>query len=133
MGQTQVGSQVVEEEEASSRETPSRGKENGKDPIGRIVSEADDDPRSPSSKFRRTPLRFFPKYGSISNRGVTSVPSTVSSENADPRSPNKEIVRTPILSSSPRRVGLRGAQKLFKDNSSSNMPEPQTEPLASKN
>ena len=46
------------------------------------------DPRSPSTGFRRTPIRFFPKYGSTQ--------AATNSNSKDPRSPNKEISRTPL-------------------------------------
>lgn len=140
MGQMQVGSQV--HGESGETETPSSSKEGGRELKGGSPR-GENDPRSPSSKFHRTPLRFFPKYGSISNRGVASNPSTtenVDPVRSDPRSPNKEIMRTPILSASPRGAG-RGAmlrdrtgqtaQKLFDETDKVSVPP--SEPLATKN
>ena len=142
MGQMQVGSQVSGE--AGDTETPSKSKENGREMMGGSPR-GDNDPRSPSGRFHRTPLRFFPKYGSISNRGVANGGVAPSTENlapirSDPRSPNKEIIRTPILSGSPRGAGRgagfrdRGgqkAQKLFDETDKVSAPPP--EPLATKN
>ena len=98
---------VEEEKQQETRED----QENIKTDVQKI--RVDHDPRSPNGNIRRTPIRFFPKYGST----YVSLSSSKRGGTCDPRSPNKEIQRTPIRSGTEKWAGPKETEvvphKLF--------------------
>ena len=97
----------------------------------RLQSANNIDPRSPSQKINRTPIRFSPKYGSNDKYMYSNL--DIMKNASDPRSPNEAIQRTPMRDMKGKGVeSCEIAHKLFQNENEKDI-DTEREPLSTKN
>ena len=98
----------------------------------RLQSANNIDPRSPSQKINRTPIRFSPKYGSNDKYMYSNL--DIMKNASDPRSPNEAIQMTPMRDMKGKGVeSCEIAHKLFQNENEKDIDTDPREPLSTKN